>query len=113
MRKNIMRFLLCLLAGFCIAAAAKVVTDYSHFTDFSQYKTYSWVTVEAGNPLWTDRIKSAVDSQLTAKGWSKEAGESRSGNVQEFPAKVKGLAANLAEPNPYNRTQQTYRTQQT
>ena len=89
MRKNIMRFSFCLLAGFVIAAAAKVVTDYNHSTDFAQYKTYSWVTVEAGDPLWMDRIKSAVDSQLTARGWSRapagDASVSAFGSTQKQP----------------------------
>jgi len=68
MKKNTMRFVLSLLACVCILAAAKVTTDYNHSTDFSQYKTYSWLKVEAGDPLWPDRIRSAVDAQLAAKG---------------------------------------------
>ena len=68
MKKNTMRFVLSLLACVCILAAAKVTTDYNHSTDFSQYKTYSWLKVEAGVPLWPDRIRSAVDAQLAAKG---------------------------------------------
>jgi Domain of unknown function (DUF4136) len=73
MKNNHARFLLCVLAGTFVAFAAKVTTDYNHATDFSQYKTYSWLSVEAGNPLWTDRIKAAVDAQLDAKGWMKVA----------------------------------------
>jgi hypothetical protein len=48
---------------------AKVVVDYNHSTEFFKYHTHSWLKVEAGNPLWPDRIKAAVDSQLVAKGW--------------------------------------------
>jgi hypothetical protein len=33
--------------------------------------SYSWIKVDAGNPLWVDRIQHDVDGQLTAKGWSK------------------------------------------
>src|SRR5437868_9857966 len=36
--------------------------------DFSHYKSYSWLKAEAGNPLWPDRIRSAVDAQLAAGG---------------------------------------------
>src|SRR5260370_14275845 len=69
-KKNSMRFVLSLLAC-CILAAAKVTTDYNHSADFSQYKTYSWLKVEAGDPLWPDRIRAAVDAQLAAKGLTK------------------------------------------
>jgi len=51
--------------------AADVKTDYSHSVDFGQYHTYSWLKVNAGDPLWVDRIQRAVDMELTAKGWSK------------------------------------------
>jgi hypothetical protein len=50
--------------------AQQVKTDYDHNTDFSQYKTYSWEKVQTQDPLWVDRIKSAVNSALTAKGWT-------------------------------------------
>jgi hypothetical protein len=56
------------LAGLS-ALLADVKTDYNHHADFAQYHTYSWLKVDAGNPLWVDRIKRAVDSQLAAKGW--------------------------------------------
>lgn len=51
--------------------AQHVKTDYDRASNFSQYKTYSWERVETPNPLWVDRIKSAVDAQLAAKGWTK------------------------------------------
>jgi hypothetical protein len=59
------------LAGACLLWAADVSVDYDHKADFSQYRTYSWLKVEATDPLWNDRISSAIDSQLTGKGWSK------------------------------------------
>lgn len=49
---------------------AEVKTDYRHSVDFGKYHTYSWLKVDAGNPLWVDRIRRAVDEELTAKGWS-------------------------------------------
>jgi Domain of unknown function (DUF4136) len=51
--------------------AADVKTDYSHSVDFGQYHTYSWLKVDAGNPLWVDRIQRDIDGELSAKGWSK------------------------------------------
>ena len=59
------------IASAALIFAADVKTDYSHSVDFGQYHTYSWLKVDAGNPLWVDRIKRDVDAELTAKGWSK------------------------------------------
>ncbi|HXB23074.1 MAG TPA: DUF4136 domain-containing protein [Candidatus Solibacter sp.] len=50
--------------------AQHVKTDYDRSISFDQYKTYSWQNVETQDPLWVDRIKSAVDADLTAKGWT-------------------------------------------
>jgi hypothetical protein len=58
-----------LLATLIIVMSAAAKTDYDHAADFSRYKTYSWLKVEAENSLWQDRIRKAVDAQLTAKGW--------------------------------------------
>jgi hypothetical protein len=69
MKKNLGWGLLCLAAAVCILFA-KVTVDYNHAVDFSKYKTYSWMNVKAGDPLWPDRIKAAVDRQLASKGWS-------------------------------------------
>jgi hypothetical protein len=52
------------------AFAQKVKTDFDHQANFSQYKTYSWQEIKPENSLWDSRIKSAVDSQLAAKGWT-------------------------------------------
>ncbi|MGP0073915.1 MAG: DUF4136 domain-containing protein [Bryobacteraceae bacterium] len=68
MKRNIL-----LSAAFVIGAAllfaADVKTDYSHSVDFGNYHTYSWLKVDAGNPLWVDRIKRDVSTELMAKGW--------------------------------------------
>ena len=48
----------------------QVKTDYDRATDFAQYKTYSWERVQTQDPLWVDRIKSAVNADLAAKGWT-------------------------------------------
>ncbi len=48
-------------------------TDYDRTTDFSQYKTYSWEKVQTQDPLWVERIKSAVNAELTAKRFAEVA----------------------------------------
>jgi len=57
--------------------AADVKSDYDRAADFGRYKTFCWKKVETRNPLWIERIKAAVSSALTAKGWS--AAQSSSG----------------------------------
>ena len=57
-----------LLVASVMLALATVKTDYDHSADFGRYKTYSWLKVEAGNSLWQDRIRKAVDAELSAKG---------------------------------------------
>ena len=48
--------------------AQQVKTDYDRSADFRQYKTYSWEKVQTQDPLLVDRIKDAVNADLTAKG---------------------------------------------
>jgi len=63
-----------LLVGAAIAVTclfAKTTIDYDHKANFAKYHTYSWVGVNVQEPLWKDRIESAVDGQLQAKGWQK------------------------------------------
>ena len=64
-----LRVLIPFSVGVCILMAA-VVTDYDHSVDFPRYKTYSWLKVQAPDTIWEDRIRSAVDSELVAKGWT-------------------------------------------
>ncbi len=61
------------LAMLGAAFAQHVETDFDHQANFSQYKTYSWQDIKPENSLWDARIKSAVDAQLTAKGWTQVA----------------------------------------
>jgi hypothetical protein len=67
MKKHRSLVLSCLLAVTCLFA--KTTIDYDHKANFASYHTYSWIGVNVQEPLWKDRIISAVDSQLTAKGW--------------------------------------------
>ena len=68
MRRQFGMFLL-LACAFAVFASVK--TDYSHSVDFANYKTYSWIKVSVEDPLWEDRVTRSIDSQLTAKGWTK------------------------------------------
>jgi hypothetical protein len=58
------------LALAAISFAQHVKTDYDHSANFGQYKTYSWEKVQTKDPLLVDRIKSAVNGALAAKGWT-------------------------------------------
>src|SRR5260370_18967992 len=50
------------------ASAQQVKTDYDRSANFGQYKTYSWQQVKTKDGLDVDRIKSAVNAALAAKG---------------------------------------------
>jgi hypothetical protein len=71
-----MKFIKALSIGLFIIAfttavfADKVKVDYDHSTNFMQIKTYSWSTIHTANTLWDERVKSAVDKELAAKGWA-------------------------------------------
>src|SRR6266436_2868340 len=52
------------------SSAQQVKTDYDHSANFGQYKTYSWQQVKTKDALDVDRVKSAVNATLAAKGWS-------------------------------------------
>jgi Domain of unknown function (DUF4136) len=52
------------------ASAQQVKTDYDRSANFAQYKTYSWEHVKTQDALDVDRIKSAVNAALAAKGWT-------------------------------------------
>jgi hypothetical protein len=52
------------------ASFAQIKTDYDRSADFGKYKTFSWEKVQTQNQLWVDRIKTAVDAALSAKGWT-------------------------------------------
>ena len=56
-----------LLAGR--SSAQDVKTDYDRNANFGQYKTYSWEQIKTKDPLMVDRIKSAVNGALAAKGF--------------------------------------------
>src|SRR3984957_2622835 len=51
--------------------AVSISTDYDHSANFSQYKTHSWLKVQAGDSLGAERVQQDVDAQLAAKGWTR------------------------------------------
>jgi len=51
------------------ALGQEVKTDYDRSASFGEYRTYSWQNVKTRDPLIVDRIKSAVNAALAAKGW--------------------------------------------
>ena len=54
-----------------LAAAAKVFSDYDPKANFSQYKTFMWIKrPQMEDPLMDDRIVNAINTELTAKGWT-------------------------------------------
>jgi hypothetical protein len=59
-----------ILAVVAATFAQQVKTDFDHQANFTKYKTYSWQEIKPTNSLWDARIKSAVDAQLAAKGWT-------------------------------------------
>jgi hypothetical protein len=52
------------------SSAQQVKTDYDRVANFGQYKSYSWEQVKTKDALDVDRIKSAVNAALAAKGWT-------------------------------------------
>jgi uncharacterized protein DUF4136 len=70
---NTRKTVLTSIVVFVLTAASlamQVKTDYDRGANFSQYKTFSFEKVQTQDPLWVDRIKSAVSAALTAKGLS-------------------------------------------
>ncbi len=71
MKKQFVPMLVVALFAACVLLFADVKTDHSHKTDFSKFRTYSWIKVQASNELWQERIQSGVDSELQSKGWQR------------------------------------------
>jgi hypothetical protein len=70
---NTRKALLTSLVVLVLSAASlaqQVKTDYDRGANFSKYKTFSFEKIQTQDPLWVDRIKSAVSAALTAKGLS-------------------------------------------
>jgi hypothetical protein len=62
------------LIGCTVIHGQDVRTNYLRGTDFSKYRTYSWVIIPGGgqpNQIIDSEIKQSIDSQLVAKGFTK------------------------------------------
>jgi hypothetical protein len=70
MKRQSIKLLIPMFAGVCLLLAS-VKTDYDHNANFSQYKTFSWISAKASNDIWAERITQAVDSQLSERGWTR------------------------------------------
>jgi hypothetical protein len=68
--KTIMLSVAMMMLASVVSVAQQVKTDYDRSANFNQYKTYSWDNVKTKDPLLVDRIKSAVNSTLAAKGFT-------------------------------------------
>ena len=70
----VISFCIVLILSSC-ASSLKINTDYSSDTDFSKYKSYKIVEVEADktgiNELTLNRVINAVNSQMVNKGFTK------------------------------------------
>jgi hypothetical protein len=53
------------------ASAQKVMLDYDHRANFSQYKTFMWIETPhfRVDPLMDQRVMDSINAALTAKGW--------------------------------------------
>jgi hypothetical protein len=78
MRRGIMKSksakLVLVAISFLFASALSaqhMKTHYDRSANFAQYKTYSWEQIKTREPLDVDRIKSAVNAALAAKGWTR------------------------------------------
>ena len=62
--------ILCVFVMIPLAVIAQdIKSDYDHTTDFSKYKTFTWIKQpKTQNPLMQQRIIDAVNTQLEAKG---------------------------------------------
>jgi hypothetical protein len=71
LRKAIAEVAICMASLGVAHAQEQIMSDYDHNTNFSRYKTYSWQKVDAPDEVWESRLKSTVDAQLAAKGWTR------------------------------------------
>lgn len=59
-----------LLFAVLPAAAQEVSVDWDHHVEFSNYHTFSWISVQTPNSIWDERVKEAINGALTAKGFT-------------------------------------------
>jgi hypothetical protein len=73
MKQLALGMLLATMLGGC-ATSPTVTTDHDPAAQFGSYQTYAWLKKpEANSPLIQQRIVSAVDAKLQARGWRQAA----------------------------------------
>jgi hypothetical protein len=90
MKRNAAPVLILALLGALIAFAKYVVVDCDDSVDFANYKTYSWIGVKVGDPLWVEHVTRTIDAELVAKGWTRvdaggDAGITAFGSTRAIP----------------------------
>lgn len=73
MKKVLYAFVMVVLLAMC-ALAQEVRYNFDKEKDFSQYKTYTWVTLKNSEPvsdLADKQIRAAIDAELVTKGLTK------------------------------------------
>src|SRR5215471_20191062 len=74
MKSSIIMALAVLLLGTATAFAQKVEVDVDSTADFSSFKTFGWDKgMVARNPIISQLIVTAIESELTARGLTKSA----------------------------------------
>ena len=102
--KTINKLLICGIALFVMSCATVSVSfDYDRSVDFTEFKTYKWVTKNLPgdalnqNPFLKKAIISAVNDQLQAKGYiMKESGDT------DFAVAIHGQIQQKTQVTNYN-----------
>ena len=59
-----------IVLGLAVPAHADdVKTDYNHSASFSDLHTFTIGQIKTANPFYVDRVRQAITSELSAKGW--------------------------------------------
>ncbi|MBV8552783.1 MAG: DUF4136 domain-containing protein [Acidobacteriaceae bacterium] len=102
--------LLLTLIACPVVHGQEVRTNYLPGTDFSNYRTYSWVTIPGAgvpNQILDTEIKESIDSQLRARGFTKvDSGTPDPPQTTDFPQPpgLPQLPAGLQQPPDLPRT---------
>lgn len=95
------------LATSC--SALSVMSDYDRDYDFTRQRTYRWVTesgqdsgdVFSTNPLLKNRVQSAIDRELAARGFIAVSGSASAGLEIVVRAYVSEKSMTRHEPAPF------------
>ena len=74
MRKRLVALAIAAVLAPAVAMAQKVSYDYNKAANFPAFKTYAFKDgTNVGQPLIDERIVAAIDTELAAKGFTKDA----------------------------------------